>query len=103
MTDEMIEEALDAVSVWSRVENATSERQIAEHAIKAFREALAKAGLGIRPRKPTKEMIESARQPLPAEVVKDGRDETGRGPYTISLGHPAAFWRAMWDTGKPDG
>ena len=87
MTDEMIEEALDAVSVWSRVENATSERQIAEHAIKAYLAILAKAGMGIRPREPTEEMDRAAR---PVDSVRH------------AWGTHLEFWQALWDAHKPD-
>ena len=49
-------------------------------------------------REPTDEMIAAAAGPLPMEVVSDHRNpETGLGPYTISVGHPAPVWRAMID------
>ena len=48
------------------------------------------------PKVATEGMLDAARQPLPAEIVSDERDpETGCGPYTIAVGHPAPPYAAM--------
>lgn len=78
MTDEMIEVAVQALIKRRRFGGTLTEQTQA--AIKAYKEALAKAGLGIRPRKATKEMLQAA------SVFKIGVES-----------NPPLAWQAMWD------
>ncbi|KKK50077.1 hypothetical protein LCGC14_3128660, partial [marine sediment metagenome] len=65
----------------------------AKTAIATHKSALAKSGLGIRPRKPTEEMVTAA-----SEVVSPPGPQNHRH-------RKRRYWKAMWDKypDKPDG
>lgn len=65
---------------------------IARAAIAAHEKSLAKAGFGIRPRVPSKAMLDAGWE-APSET-------TCSGPLSESM---RASWQAMWDAHKPDG
>ena len=91
MTDEMIEEAVARAICClnggcyrkGSTKMCLASTCEARHAIKAFKESLAKAGLGIRPREPTREMYTAA----------------------LALQGSLSIWQAMWGAypDKPDG
>ena len=118
MTDEMIEEAvarevhrlhpvsLVGVIAWKNL--TLDERDeciiIAQGAIKVYKSALAKAGLGIRPREPTEEMIKHGHA---AGMRKNAIWDLFSHEQALAIQStflPAA-WQAMWDahSDKPDG
>ncbi len=101
MTDEMIEAVARAIfdtavgaDKWDNRFYTEERRECAgsaKAAIKAFKEALAKAGLGIRPREPTPDQENAGRGSF--DLTKSGRENC------------VLVWQAMWDAhpDKPNG
>ena len=103
MTDEMIEAVAQAIrearnEAMGRTTPYPDHLSIIEAraAIAAHKSALAKAGLGIRPREPTAESI--------AEGVLFLVDANLDGPDGVGESDALGCWQAMWEhPDKPDG
>lgn len=94
LNKDVLEAAKQALIKRRRFGGTLSEQTQA--AIEAYEKSLAKAGLGIRPRKPTESMMKTGeKRPLgdPGIPFFDCHRNDDH----------VAIWQAMWDAGKPDG